>query len=237
MSNSDKNNISVPQKNTIKTYVENGFYHVYNRGVDKRKIFKDVQDYNVFLSYLKTALSPPPKKNKQKLIKVNVKGVSFTKLARPPKNFRNKVELLVYCLMSNHFHLLIKQKSRETMEAFMRSILTRYSMYFNKKYERIGPLFSGTYKAVLITKDSYLLHLSRYIHQNPFKYSENLIHAYSSYANYLGLKNTPWVKPDFVLSYFNNSTIPELKKINTYKNFVEKNKNNSSQTLGDLTLE
>lgn len=227
----------MPQKNTIKTYVENGFYHIYNRGVDKRKIYKDKQDRKVFLSYLKTALSPPPKLEKLRRVTINVKGVSFTKVARQPKNFNEKIDFLCYCLMPNHFHLLIKQRYKGAMETFMRSVITRYSMYFNKKYNRIGPLFQGTYKAVLITKDEYLLHLSRYIHQNPFEYTSNLIDTYSSYANYLGLKNTIWVKPDFILSFFNQTILPELKKVNTYKKFVEKYKKDSIKRLGDLILE
>lgn len=119
----------------------------------------------------------------------------------------------------------------------MRSVATRYSSYFNKKYDRVGPLFQGRYKAVLITEDNYLLHLSRYIHLNPLEYTKDLIKAYSSYADYLDLRKTPWVKPNIILKFFNSSIIPEIKKINSYKDFVENYKKDSSEVLENLTLE
>jgi len=116
-------------------------------------------------------------------------------------------------------------------------LLTRYSIYFNKKYDRVGSLFQGRYKAVLVLENNYLLHLSRYIHLNPSEYSSNLIGAYSSYANYLGSRKTRWVKPDFVLNFFNKEISPEFKKVISYKDFVENYKNGSTEILGKLTLE
>jgi putative transposase len=139
--------------------------------------------------------------------------------------------------MPNHFHLLIKQKARGAMEGLMRSITTRYSMYFNKKYNRIGPLFQGTYKAIVVTRDEYLLYLSRYIHLNPAESTNNLTDAYSSYADYLGLKNSAWVKTDLVLSSFNQEILSELEKINNYQDFVEKYKKDAAKLLGGLILE
>ena len=119
----------------------------------------------------------------------------------------------------------------------MRSIATRYSMYFNKKYERIGKLFQGIYKAIPISKDEYLLHLSRYIHLNPAEHASSLADAYSSYADYLKLKNTPWVKPERILAFFSQGKLPFMRKINTYKSFVEKYQTNSKHLLGDMALE
>lgn len=213
----------MPTKNSIKIYVENGYYHIYNRGVEKRTIFQDEQDYKVFLNYLKFYLSPPP--NKKDLLKnFSLRGVSFKGVAAPLKNYEKSISLLAYCLMPNHFHLLIKQVKQESMEFFMRSLATRYSVYFNKKYDRVGKLFQGTYKACIVENDNYLLHLSRYIHQNPGEYTNNLAEAYSSCAEYLGIRKTAWVKPNLILSYFNQSSHDFLKGFNTYRHFIEAEK-------------
>lgn len=224
----------MPSRNTLKTYVKGGYYHIYNRGVAKQKIFLDIKDYKVFLIYLKESLT------EQKPVKVpfTLQGQSFKGIPRPVKNFLNKIEIIVYCLMPNHFHILLKQNEQDSMEKLMRSLITRYAQYFNKKYDRVGHVFQGRYKAVLVTKDEYLLHLSRYIHLNPQENVKDLINAYSSYADYLGLRNTGWVMPNTILKFFNNNnTIPEITKINTYKDFVEKYKKDSKQVLGELTLE
>ena len=227
----------MPQKNTIKINVGNSYYHIYNRGVEKRTIFETDQDYRVFLNYLKEALSPSTKKDNLPKVRVSVQGTSFDRPIRPPKNLHSQIELVAYCLMPNHFHLLIKQITKGAMETFMRSLLTRYSTYFNKKYDRVGPLFQGRYKAVMTAEDNYLLHLSRYIHLNPSEYTQNLSDAYSSYSDYMGIKKTNWVKPDFILAFFNKPVLPEIIKVDTYKNFVENYKKDSSQILGELVLE
>jgi hypothetical protein len=126
------------------------------------------------------------------------------------------------------------------MEAFMRSIATRYSMYFNKVNDRVGSLFQGIYKAVMIENENYLLHLSRYVHLNPKEYFDNLSESYSSYADYIGKKKTEWLNPHPVLDFFDKPVGPEFKKFNNYKDFVEKydaeNENNVF-LLNDLTLE
>lgn len=210
----------MPSRNLIKISIENGYYHIYNRGVEKRIIFEDDQDHKVFLSFLKQYLSPA--ENIEKLVqKFTLQGSTFQGIPHQPKNYYNKIELLAYCLMPNHFHLLIKQIEKESMESFMRSLSTRYSMYFNKKYDRVGPLFQGTYKAASVDNDNYLLYLSRYIHLNPVELTKDVVHAYSSYADYLGLRNTEWINPGQVLSFFENGDVELFKKVNTYKNFVE----------------
>ena len=214
----------MPAKNSIKIPVENGFYHIYNRGVNKQEIYNTSKDYSVFLSYLKEALSPIPKIRDVQTFEVEINGVSFIKPKRQPKNFVGEIDLIAYALMPNHFHLLIKQNKKESMESFIKSIATRYSMYFNKVYDRVGPLFQGVYKAVQIENENYLLHLSRYIHLNPKDNFPNLASAYSSYADYIGVKNTLWINSKPVLDYFNTRVNPEFKKINNYRDFVEKYK-------------
>lgn len=211
-------------------YVENGYYHIYNRGVEKRSIFQDDQDYYVFLDYLKYSLSDPPKPG-------DLQGSPLKKVYRLQKNFKNKIELIAFCLMPNHFHLLLKQLDDCSLRYFMLSLITRYSMYFNKKYDRVGSLFQGIYKAVLVNNEEYLLHLSRYIHLNPSEFTPNLTDAFSSYGDYLGLRKTSWLKPDAILDQFNNKVGVEFKKINNYRDFVEKYKQDDKLILGNFALD
>lgn len=226
----------MPSKNTYKIYAEDTYYHVYNRGVEKREIFKDEQDYKVFLNYLKEYLSAPPDRSDFKTT-FTLQGQTFKGVRRLPKNYHKEIELTVFCLMLNHFHLLIKQVNKNSMQRFMQSLITRYSMYFNKKYDRVGTLFQGRYKAALITGESYLLHLSRYIHLNPSEHTTDLKSWYSSYANYLGKRKSDWLKSDIILSFFSQAKLPFLEKTNTYKDFVTKYKKDSHRILGELTLE
>ncbi len=119
----------------------------------------------------------------------------------------------------------------------MHSLLTRYSVYFNKKHDRVGTLYQDRYKAVLVNEEPYLLHLSRYIHLNPAEYTKDLTGAYSSYSQYLGKMKTDWIKPDPILSFFDKATKDFLKGNNTYKKFVENYKKDSAEYLGKLVLE
>lgn len=226
----------MPCRNVVKVYSANGYYHIYNRGVGKRRIFKEKSDYSVFLSYLKDALTIPVDWFELKET-FTLKGATFQGVPHQPKNFHNKVFLLAYCLMPNHFHLLIQQVQHFQMTDFIQSISTRYSMYFNKKYNRVGKLYQGHYKAVQILDESYLLHLSRYIHLNPQKNYKDLTRAYSSYADYLHLRNSEWVNTDTILNYFENKVAPEFKKFNSYKKFVEGFKTPPEEILGKMILD
>jgi putative transposase len=228
----------MPSKNRIKLYVENGYYHIYNRGVEKRLIFQDNQDYRVFLHYLKIYLSPLSGKSG--------KGDSFTNLTRrrPLNNFHQVITLLTYCLMPNHFHLLLKQKPANGIEKFMRSLGTKYVQYFNKRYERVGPLFQDIYKAVLIKTDEQLLHLSRYIHLNSLKDNDKdgplpeiPFESYSSYGDYLGKRKTNWIHPEEILNFFKTAQRTSLKDILSYQSFIEDYPQPPEEILGELTLE
>ena len=179
----------MPSRNSIKSYIEGGYYHLYNRGVEKRQIFMDDQDYRVFLSYLKLyLLSPDPEDFNQKI----------------HKDLSTTIDLVAYCLMPNHFHLLVRQHTAKGIEEFMRCINIKYAMYFNKRHDRTGGLFQDAYKAVLIQNDEYLMHLSRYIHCNPALMMPNIIqYPYSSYHYYL-TESPPWLKPHSVKELFTN---------------------------------
>lgn len=225
----------MPVRNSVKIYVDEGIYHIYNRGVEKRIIFLDDQDYKVFLHLLKDALSPPI--DVLQLAKeVTFKGLTFKGVPRQPKNFYGKIILLAYALMPNHFHLLVQQISASVMKEFMQSIMTRYVFFFNKKYERVGALFQGRYKAALVSEEPYLIHLSRYIHRNPSELVDVLTDGISSYADYLHLRNASWVKPDLILSFFKKGSLVSSKH-NTYRAFVEDDDIESEVFLEDLMLD
>jgi len=180
-----------------------------------------MQDHKVFLKYLKEYISPPPDP-KTLLQDFTLQGRTFKGVAKQINNYYKEIQLLAFCLMPNHLHLLIKQKDKNTIKKFTQSLFTRYSMYFNKKYHRVGSLFQGKYKATNVINKDYLLDLTRYIHKNPLKYTSDLTDAYSSYPAYLGLTNTDWVNKDLVLNYFNESPFIKFNKIKSYQEFVEK---------------
>ena len=119
----------MPSKNEDKIYIKDGYYHLYNRGVEKRIIFSDTQDYTTFLSYLKTYLLPKDENFlRKKLIDSKVSSPDKNKVLKLLRmnNFSDKLELLSYCLMPNHFHLLIHQSTRDTIDKFMNSFLVEF---------------------------------------------------------------------------------------------------------------
>jgi putative transposase len=196
----------MPAKNSNKTYVEGGYYHIYNRGVEKRDIFLDSQDYAIFIKYLYDYLSP---KDENALFKlVNNPSVTRKEKARligilNLRNYSSEITLLAYCLMPNHFHLFLKQKTKDAIDRLMSSLSTRYTMYFNRRYNRVGALYQGVYKAVLITNESQYIHITRYIHRQALaKSGESKGDFPSSYPEYLGLRKTDWVHPEELLSFF-----------------------------------
>lgn len=219
--------LDMPARNAIKEYQENGFYHLYNRGVEKRQIFLDGQDYAVFLKYLKEYLLPKDELNlSQKLSDPNLSYKEKDKILKLLRlnNFTDEIKLLAYCLLPNHFHFLIQQKDAKSIDKFMQSLCTRYTMYFNRKYKRVGSLFQAVYKAVLIASEEQFLHLSRYIHKQALalqgETSQSQPSQPSSCSEYLGIRKTDWVHPEEVLSYFSN-TNPTL----SYESFIKEEDN------------
>jgi len=174
----------MPSLNTVREFEGDQFCHVYNRGVEKRDIFLDDQDFTVFLGLLKKYLTG------EKTDKHNRRA--FTHLGED-------VSLLAYCLMPNHFHLLLHQNTKDGTTKLMRRLSTGYVMYFNNRYNRVGGLFQSRYKASVIDKDEYLHHVSRYIHLNPKHYQ---YWPYSSFSYYEGKKQAAWLKPELLLSFF-----------------------------------
>ncbi|MBI5358341.1 transposase [Candidatus Amesbacteria bacterium] len=217
----------MPAKNSIKEFIADSYYHIYNRGVEKRRIFVDEQDHGVFLKYLGEYLTPKDEAYLRDVLtdfhsspKQKADAAKMLKL----NNFSDTVTLLAYCQMPNHFHLLVKQTVATSIDSLMNSFSTRYSMYFNKRYKRVGHLFQGTYKAVLVKTEAQLLHLTRYIHKNPASKGVPLqSYPHSSYKNYLNMVTTGWVKPNEILNHFAKTGY------NSYREFVESNIDYDSQ--------
>ena len=142
--------------NMRKTKFQNEYYyHIYNRGVDKREVFCDEKDYSRFLismRELNNKSSDSQRDYEKRKIGSNQKlSFGYPKLSflRMP----NLVEFIAYCLKSNHFHFLVKQKQENGITSFMQKLGTSYTKYFNFKNNRSGSLFQGSYKPVSIKTD------------------------------------------------------------------------------------
>ena len=215
-------------KNSVKVYIPQGFYHIYNRGVEKRNIFLDEEDYRVFLSYLKIYLSPKEiileEIKREKNLGFDQIMEKISQLQRM-KNFVGRIKLISFCLMPNHFHFLLRQEEADDMKFFMKSLSVKYAQYFNKKYHRVGHLFQGRYRAVLVDGEEYFLHLSRYIHLNPRnildKGQKLADYPWSSYPFYLGKGQASWLDKKLLTAHFSG-----LKGLgfNSYQRFVEEYK-------------
>jgi putative transposase len=183
------------------TFENNGIYHIYNRGVEKRQIFLDNEDRFRFLHDLYEFNDKETAENiyYRKIYEI----VSRRKVDKKPL-----VGIHAFCLMPNHFHLIVNQKDNNGISNFMRKLGIGYSMYFNKKYERVGTLFQGRFKAILVNKNEYISYLHYYIHLNPLELIEpdwkegkikdlnkaiEFLESYrwSSYMDYIGKKNFP----------------------------------------------
>lgn len=145
-------------------FSENEFYHVYNRGTEKRTIFESAVDYDRFLELLFLA-------NNQTSFNVRDIRHKYENVFEYPRD-KQLVAIGAHCLMPNHFHLLLREKTEGGITKFMGKLATGYSMYFNKKYERTGSLFEGHFKAKHADTDEYLKYLFSYIHLNPAKLNQ-----------------------------------------------------------------
>lgn len=218
----------MPSRNIIKNYVEGGYYHIYNRGVEKRDIFLDKQDCVVFQRYLKLYLADPQEVKKIQIPRLQV----FLQ-----NNMYGELDLLAFSLMPNHIHLQVRQNSKDSIAKLMRRLTTSYVMYFNRKYKRVGALFQNVYKAARIQDDFYLLHLSRYIHLNPTKIKHDAIDFtdFCSMPYYTGKKEASWVQKEEILNYFNSYKANNKGK--TYEEFVTSYNKKPELILGNLIID
>ncbi|MBK5215668.1 MAG: transposase [Candidatus Pacebacteria bacterium] len=174
--------------------IQGEYFHIYNRGNDKKVIFKDKEDYDRFIGLMYAC-------NQVDSFKID--NLQKDEGLFNVKRQNTLVSIGAYCLMPNHFHIILIQTEDEGISKFMKKLLTAYVMYFNKKYERTGSLFEGKFKAEHAGNDRYLKYLYSYIHLNPIKLidrkwkeegiknkNESLKYLnqykYSSYLDYLG---------------------------------------------------
>ncbi len=167
------------------------FYHITSRGNERKATFKNKRDREKFLAYLESAV------------------------------FRYDAVIHAYCLMDNHYHLLLETPSGN-LSQIMRHINGAYTTYFNTKRKRAGHLFQGRYKSILVDINAYAKELSRYIHLNPVRAKRvdtPETYEWSSYACFVGKKKVPeWLQRDFILGYFGKKISIAEKE---YKKFVE----------------
>jgi REP element-mobilizing transposase RayT len=160
------------------------FYHVYNRGTEKRKTFLSKRDYERFLALLYLANSTEPVRVDN--INRNEQGPTLLRRAMELERGEPLVSIASYCLMPNHFHILLRPQAEAGLSRFMQKLCTAYTMYFNTRYQRSGALFQGKYKIRHAEGDRYLKYLIAYIHLNPAKISDPTNYPHSSYADFAG---------------------------------------------------
>ena len=205
-------------------------YHVLNRGVDKRKIFLDDQDRYRFIHDLYEFNDQNSAGNlnhfikKQKNSDVGRPNIEVGNLMSQRREKRKLlVDVLVFCLMRNHYHLMLRERVPRGIPLFMKKLNGGYAKYFNEKYKRAGALFQGKYKSVLVVDDAHFVHLPYYIHLNPLDFNapewrerklDNYKEAikflgsyrWSSHLDYCGRKNFPSVTNRSLLASFFGGT-------------------------------
>lgn len=196
--------------------VTDQYYHIFNRGVNKQPIFQGVRDYKRAVDILEFYSLNPKLRFSKFLLLSQEERTNFMDSLRKIND--KLVDIICFCLMPNHFHLLFSQKKDNGISKFMANLQNSYTRYFNTKHERVGPLLQGQFKAVLIEDDNQLLHVSRYIHLNPYSsfVVKDLVsledYQWSSFPEYLGIADKEICEKKIVLDHF--------KSTQDYKQFV-----------------
>jgi putative transposase len=199
--------------------VEHNYYHIYNRGVDKRSIFINDSDYWRFI------LSIILLNEKQDGLMIrwrdfrkgNRSGSLSEFLTLNVRKREPIVEINAYSLMSNHFHFLLKQTSEKGIEKFMQKLGNSYTKYFNEKYKRNGSLFQGTFKSSHIKSGGQLLRMSVYVNCNSEIHNVSPAEKYKwcGFSEYIGTANRQLCAKKDIISHFKNKA--------DYKNYAEEN--------------
>ena len=220
------------------SFAEGEFYHVYNRGVDKREIFTDDYDTQRFLQSMKVFNAKDAVgsiyEHEQRHKNLEVEHPNLDKNTDTDTNTDRLVNVIAYCLNPNHFHLLLEQVSENGISQFMQRIGGGYTMYYNEKHERSGALFQGRFKASHVQNNEYLLHLSAYINLNDRVHQLGGGTSRSSWGEYVDGWSGP-CKKDVVLSQF--------KSLRDYATFAEdalgimQARKKEEKDVSDLVLE
>ena len=213
-----------------KVKFQNGYYyHIFNRGVDKREIFMDEKDYFRFLRTMRelNILEPIESLYRQDQLKrqyrEETKSLRFAKANRS-----DLVSFLAYCLNPNHYHFLVKQNQENGISKFMHKLGLAYTRYFNEKHKRSGSLFQGTFKAVEIKSEAQLNYVSAYINGNSeiHKIAKAENYKYSSYLDYLGKRKGIMCTKDIILDDFKN--------VQDYREYTEEMIKNSQDIKEEI---
>jgi len=145
------------------------FYHIYNRGTEKRNIFSNQKDYERFKCLLYACNGVADVHLDLINQRKNKRGRTSLGLLLESDRGNPLVDICVYCLMPNHFHLILQEIEEGGISRFMQKLSTGYTMFFNRRHERTGALFQGKFKAIHIDNDTYFKYLISYIHLNPVK--------------------------------------------------------------------
>ena len=192
-----------------------GYYHIFNRGVASLPTFGTEHDYQqamLGLNYYRF-IKPPIKLSRFKRLNLQSKAELLDKLSGTGDKL---VEIVSFVFMPNHFHFLLKQVADDGIAKYLSLFTNSYTRYFNTKHNRIGPLFQGVFKAVRIESNNQLLHLSRYIHLNPFV---------SNIVTKTDLSTYPWSSLPSFLSGTKDCVeskivVSQYKDFSKYRDFV-----------------
>jgi len=193
--------------------IEGEYYHIYNRGVDKRDVFQDRDDLDRFFQSMKEFNVSEP-----------IGSLYLNSFNENKENKKQKklVEFVAYCLNPNHFHILIKQVAENGISEFMKRLSGGYTLYFNNKHKRTGSLFGGKFKSVHIDSDTYLLHVSAYINLNNLFKGKKTNLSKSSWEEYIGKNGDNICNKDIILAQFKNSKEYEKFASDSLKDILER---------------
>lgn len=198
-------------------FINNYIYHVFNRGVDKRTIFMNDGDHFRFIHQLYEFNNEDRVQNVKYYFDPKTMSVESKPVRRTLSERKKLVDIFVFTLMPNHFHLMLRQRVENGIVKFMQKLGTGYTMYFNKKYERTGSLLQGRFKAVMLSRREHFLYIPYYIHTNPlslnYRGSTSIDwrmklgfladYRWSSFPDYIGKRNFPSVtQRDYILNVF-----------------------------------
>jgi len=224
----------MPGRKTV--LANNETYHILNRGISHQLTFKTKRDFSRAIETLRYYQNEklPMRFSQFALFSKERKEEAIRKIANK-KQFL--VKIVAFCLMPNHFHFILEQIKDGGIASFMSKFTNSYTRYFNVKNRRHGPLFQGKFKAVRVESEAQLLHLSRYIHLNP--YSSYIIrntpeienYPYSSFREYLGKSKIEFCNKEDILSQFKNRY--------SYRKFVfeQASYQRTLQTIKSVALE
>lgn len=208
-------------------FAEGEFYHVYNRGTEKRDVFSDEYDQARFLESMVefNVIDPIGSLYEHAFRKKSQLGSPTSK-----DKGEKLVNIVAYCMNPNHYHLILQQMADKGVEKFMQRLGTGYTMYFNNKYERSGALFQGKFKAVHIDSNVQLLHVSAYVNLNDRVHRLGGRTSKSSWDEYMGqVKSNPFCAKDDILGQFRNPR--------EYEEFAKNSLRGTLERRGTLTEE